>query len=509
MDHTNKTPFSPTRSARALLVFLNHLLSQGVQVFISFFITPLILNSLGTEVFGAWKVINSTSELLTLGNFKPLGLLRLILAKEIANDNVLYKQQQIGAAINVLILTLPILLVLSCLLFHYRNLFIPASTTISEQIDLALIIAIIITIITPFLSVSDSIVSGLNLEYKRFGVSSVAKLVVAVLTYYIVIQGATLPWVVAVSSLNSFIPSSVSCFVIIHDVPWFKLIKPPRNIRRSFFKMNMWAFISVFFYYIFSSMDVVLIGFYFGVTTTATYSLTRSLVNFLFTPANSLISAGLAGVGDLIGRKELKTVRQLRSEQINTIAFASFIIGIIVMLFNASFVSLWVGEKHFGGGSLSKWIVVAAIIDAIAKTEGIYINASLNLKDKTFSLGISAIVYIGIIILFKSLLDLNVFPIAFAVSQMILVILYWLSLRDCLQTQLVDIARVVIRPFFIAAVLFYACTFIQPFQVNTWLDLIIHAAVVGIITLIPAWMLILQKNDRKSLINRSLRLLGK
>lgn len=134
----------PNRSVRASLIFLNDLLYQFAAAFVSLVITPLIVIKLGADIFGAWKIILKITPFLALGYFRPLGLLRLTLAKDIGNASFTYKQQQIGAAFSVLILALPFVSVMAFLLFQFRDSFIPVSKTVTPQVDLTLLLMILL-----------------------------------------------------------------------------------------------------------------------------------------------------------------------------------------------------------------------------------------------------------------------------------------------------------------------------------------------------------------------------
>lgn len=498
----------PNRSVRASIVFLNNLLYQLAATFVSLVITPLIVVNLGADVFGAWKIIDKASEFLSLGNFKPLGLLRLTLAKDIGNSDFSYKKQQIGAAISILILTLPVMFILSFLFFYFRDMFVPVSKEIRGQTDLTLLVMIVYIVISPFLYMPATIVNALNMQYKLFGVSSLLAIVSAGLQYAVVTRGQTLPWIAAAAYLPVLCSTIISYIIIIRNVPWFKIIRPPNILIKSFFKTNLWVLLAEVFRYIFKLSDLILIGYYFGVTSTAIYSLTKTLVIFLFMPANSLISSILPGIGDLAGRKELKILLKVRSEQINLLIFLGFIILLIVIFFNASFVSLWVNEKHFGGETLSRWIAIAAIIEILAKTEANYIDASLKVKEQTLSLGLASILYVSFIILCQPILGLNVFPIALAISQTILIILYWVELKECLRVNFSNIARIILRPFCIAAILTSSILWIKLPAPHGWMELFAQAFGVTIVAAIFGWFLILQKSDRKGLMTRMAHVLG-
>lgn len=492
----------PNRSVRAALVFFNDFLFQLSNAFITLVITPLIVANLGTEVYGAWRIINKITPFLTLGNFKPLGLLRLILAKNISNDDFVYKQQQIGASITILILSLPIVLILSFLLFYFRDTFIPVSTEIKCEVDSALLILIFFMIILPFLSTPITVVLGLNMQYKLFGLQTIAAITSALLQYLVVVEGYSLPSIAIVSWLPTVIISIISYIIIIKNVPWFKFVWPADNLIRSFFQSNLWALLTEIFRYIFNLADIVLVGFYFGTTVTAVYSLTKALVMFLFMPVNSLVESVLAGIGDLVGRKELKSLKQLRSEQINVTVFVGFVIGIIVMFFNASFVGLWVDEKHFGGEILSRWLIAACIIDVLVKIEANYLDAALKLKGQTLALGSASVVYLVFIALCEPILGLIVFPVAQVISQTILIALYWIGLRDCLQDKFSNIAVPVFRPLAIAAILVSSILWIKPPVIQNWTDLFIHSFAAAAFASLLGWFLILKKNDRNKLILR-------
>jgi O-antigen/teichoic acid export membrane protein len=497
------------RSARAALSFFNNLLYQLSYASITLVITPLIVANLGTDIFGAWRIINKTSEFLILGTFKPLGLLQLTLAKDISNNNFSYKQQQICSAISILILTLPIMLILSGLFFYFRHIFIPVSVEISYQVNLTLLLMLFFTILSSFCNVPNAIVIGLNMHYKRVGISSVAVFITALLQYSIVTQGYTLPWFAVVSWLPIFSIAIINYIIILKNAPWFKIVIPSINAVKLFFKNNLWMFLIELTRYVFTMGDIILIGIYFGTNIVAIYSLTKTLITFLFMPVHSLVVSTLPGVGDLVGRKELKTLLQLRAEQIHTAVFLSFIISMIVMFFNSSFVQLWVSKAHFGGETLSRWLIIAGMIDLLVRVEAVYLDAFLKLKAQTSYLGLASVVYLLAIIFGEPIWGLSAFPIAQVFSQVILIILYWIGIRNCLQIKMIDVAKTVLRPLsmtivLVVSILFSSFLWKDKFllSIQNWQELFIQASEISILSAILGWFLILQKNDRKNIMVR-------
>lgn len=490
------------RSARAALSFLNELLNHLSYAFIGLVISPLIVANLGTDVFGAWKIIDKATTFLTLANFKPFGYLQLSLAKNISSDDFTYKQQLVGSAIAILILTLPIMLTLSYLVFTFRDIFMPVSIEISNQVDLALLLALFFTILSSFCWLPDYIVRGLNMHYMRFGVSGITVFITALLQYFVVAEGHTLPWFAALSYLPMLTIAIINCNIILKNVPWFKFVRPPAILVGLFFRENLWMLLVQLFRYVFSLADLMLIGFYFGTNTAAIYSLTKGLIMFLLTPANALVFATLSGIGDLVGRNELKVLRQFRSEQINFAVFLGFTVGMIVLFFNHPFVRLWVDEKHFAGETLTICFILASVTDILAKVEANYLDAFLKLKRQALCLGTAAITYLAIIVLCKPILGLNVIPIAQIIAQIILMVLYWSRFKDCLQSKPTNLARTVLRPSLIAIVLGYSASWIQLPIINNWLELFIQSSGIVVVSTIVGWFLILQKNDRKKLMIR-------
>lgn len=490
------------RSARAALSFLNDLLFQLTNAFVALVITPLIVANLGADIFGAWRIIQKTTDFLALGNFQPFGLLQLTLAKDISNSDFIYKQQQVGSALGILILTLPIMLILSFLLFYFRDIFITASSEISHQIDLTLLLMLFYTLILPFCSLPGYIVRGVNMHYKRFGINSITTVIGALLQYLVVAKGYALPWFAAVLYFPLFITAIINYIILVKNVPWFKLVWVPLRSTFLFFKKNLWMLLIQVFRYVFSLGDLILIGIYFGTNAAAIYSLTKTLVTFLFMPANSLVTSTLPGVGDLVGRNEKKTLMRLRSEQINVAISLGFVIGIIVMFFNDPFMRLWVGGKYFGGVSLSTWLIVASVVDVLVKVEAVYLDASLILKKQAICLGAVATVYLVMIVLGKPVLGLNVVPIAQIVSQGILIALYWVGFKDCLHDKFSNLARTVLRPLFIAVILTSGVSWIELPVIQNWIELFTQGFKVGILAATLSWFLILKKNDRNILTIR-------
>jgi len=502
------TEASLSRTARALLAFLNRLLSQLANFFLAFIITPLIVANLGAEMYGAWRIIQKCMRFLAMGHFKPMGLLKLILANEIGSEDQ-RKRELIGASLSIWVLTLPLLFGLAGVLLYFSPHIIPVDKELQGQVFYSLLIAMAVVIIDPVLGMPNAVLKGMNMEYRILGLDGFATLLATLMIYFVVMHHYSLPWVVGVSTLQVWLISLVSYIVTKKALSWFGINKPSKADIMVFFKLNLWTLLSTLSRNVFRSADLILISMYFSVTAAAVYSLTLALMSRLLEPVLSLFQAGLPGVGDLLGRGEMQRVRQLRAEKIRALMFAATVIGALVISFNQAFVGLWVGSEFFGGPTLSYWMIAAVTLTILIRTESIFLDAALYMRENAIVLSCCALIYIVLVYVLKDTLGVIAIPVGQVIALTLLMFCYWVILRRGLNESYRRLFALLFRPLLPASALLVLFSYSPAKIVDSWLMLFVEGAQFGLMASFLSWYLILDKWDRQRLSQRLLRLFNK
>src|SRR3989442_839848 len=226
-------------------------------------------------------------------------------------------------------------------------------------------------------SVPESVLRGMNLGYKRMGFQAGLNLVGGVLTAGAVYAGLGLVGVAGAQV--ALIAITGVCFWILvkHYVAWFGLARPAAHEVRSLLGMSAWIAIGEVVAKVALASDVIILGMVVSPALVTTYVLTgyagRIAVGLLvFTTG-----AAMPGLGGVIGRGEYEWAARLRREIMTLTWVFVTAVGGAILLWNRSFLALWVGPENYAGFWTNLLIVVATVQTALVRTDAYVLDATL------------------------------------------------------------------------------------------------------------------------------------
>lgn len=133
-----------------------------------------------------------------------------------------------------------------------------------------------------------------------------------------------------------------------------------------------------------TNTDKVLLGFIAGPVLVSKYALTLFLPLAVQGLVLRIISGAIPGIGKLFGLHEYSKISKVWVVMNHLIFLVSTSAGVTILLFNQSFLHVWVGEGHFAGGIANLIIIVMVMQDTFIKHDGFIISATLDLKKKVY-----------------------------------------------------------------------------------------------------------------------------
>jgi O-antigen/teichoic acid export membrane protein len=89
------------------------------------------------------------------------------------------------------------------------------------------------------------------------------------------------------------------------------------------------------------------------------------------------VSAAMPGLGGLIGERQFERARLVRSELMALTWLFATAVGTTLLLWNRSFVSLWVGSASYAGRGVELLIVLIAVQTTFIRADAYIIDAAL------------------------------------------------------------------------------------------------------------------------------------
>ena len=240
--------------------------------------------------------------------------------------------------------------------------------------------------------------------------------------------------------------------------------------------MSIWYSVWDFIDKLLISSDVIVLGILMHSSVVTNYVLTGYMAQSLTTVVVIMIGAAAPGLGGLIGEKKYNKVTELRKEMMWISNLAGGILGSLILIWNKSFITIWVGNEHYAGFWVNCLLVVAAVQLLFIRNEAYLIDLSLNVRRKAILGLIAALVSIGASILLIQYLGIVGLCVAIVIGRLLLNIAYPYISGKFLGLPLSEQFKPMLRPWMALASLFLLSTYVGRYELaKNWVELIVYA----------------------------------
>ncbi|MEC7756000.1 MAG: oligosaccharide flippase family protein [Bacteroidota bacterium] len=321
--------------------------------------------------------------------------LKWIIARKESDGDVKEKQKALGSAILIWFYFLPItLLVVGGLVLALPTLINEVDLVYRNSILKIGVILGVNILVSPLLSIPDSLLIGTNRGYKSTLIQAMGHVLLNLCFLVVAYFGYGLIGM-AVSTVGITLLNGIVVWIICKkSISWLGVSKPNKEETRQFFNFSLWVLIWTFIERFILASEIVLIGYFISPEMVTNYSFMSYSIQLIIVLALHTASGSMPGLGRLLNKDKNKAgsiVRILR-ELIYSLTLVG---GIIIILFNFSFVKLWVGKEFFIGNLENTLSVIAMMSLVIMRLESQIIDLSLSIFKKVI-LGITGLL-IGLV----------------------------------------------------------------------------------------------------------------
>lgn len=372
-----------SRTRNGFLNALSSVFNYVVSILINLFLNPFLVKSLGADSFGIWKICQRLLVVASAADGKPTQALKWTIASLQQENDVTAKQKQIGCALTVWLYFLPILLVLGSLLSWLAPTIIydlPPELLTITRITCAILLCNLI--LSALRTVPEAVMIGMNLAYRTTLVSIFSLIVGANFMVLAVYYRCGLVGLAGAFVFTSLLHGMMIYTTARLSLPWLKMKRPTKEEVRTFFGFSIWIFFWAITHKILLSCDLIILGMVVSPSRVATYSISFFAVQTTIHLSGLLTSAAMPGLGDVVSRGDLGKAASLRLE-IHTISFVVYgLLGSMILLWNRSFVWLWVGPDYFIGPVANLMLVFLMMQLVLIRIDAQIIDVTLRVKAK-------------------------------------------------------------------------------------------------------------------------------
>ena len=372
------------------------LLDTVVKGGVMAFVTPILVTGLGSSAFGIWQILGRMVTYMHAADGRPTQALKWVIANRQTIDDDETKRRHVGSAMGVWLLFLPLLAVFSAVLIWISPFItrVPAEQYRPIRITCALLVVNFLLI--QLVSLPEAVLRGMNLGYKRLGLQASLNFVGGALSIGALYLGAGLIGLAGAQAILTALTGVLFLAVVKKYVAWYGVSRPTFAEVRSFLRLSVWGFAWTTIHKFIMASDILILGVVASASAVTTYSLTNFAGLTLLSLVTIVLAAVMPGLGSVIGQKQFERANTLRSEMTAASWLLLAAIGSTILIWNRSFIHLWVGDQHYAG-TLANLLMVLMIVQLIfIRNDAYVIDLTLELREKVMMGVVAAVLSIGL-----------------------------------------------------------------------------------------------------------------
>jgi O-antigen/teichoic acid export membrane protein len=490
---------------RAYLNAVASALDYAVQLGVNFLLTPFLVSGLGDYMYGAWKTLDRT-----LGYISPVGgratqALRYTIAQQQASTDYEEKRRQVGNAIVVWVLFLPILSVLGVVIAWFAPSWIDAPAGLAWTIRIAAVLMTAQLVLQNLVRLPRDVLEGENLGYKRMGLSALLTVVGGGFTALALYFDTGIVGVVAAALASMVVSGLVNLRILRTYVSWFGVAKPSLAYVRRFLGLSWWFAGWNLVMKLMMDSDIVLLGLLVSMETVTSYTLSKYAPETVVSLVAMVVFGIAPGLGGIIGSGDLRRAASVRGEMMSLTWLIACVTGATVLVWNRAFLGLWVGIEYYAGPTATLLIVVMATQLVLLRNDANVIDLTLNLRSKVLIGAISGVLSLLLAGILVSFFDTGIsgLCLGFIVGRSIQSMSYPLIVGRFLGLSAHSQAKGVLRPAFVTVLLFPSAVALGGFlMVTSWIGFVFSVAATFSVVLLLAFFGGLSGTQRSKIIRR-------
>ncbi len=381
---------------KAYLNALTVMLEYVSQLVVGFILTPLMVAGLGNYFYGMWQILNRLVGYISPASGRPGFALKATLANQQHSMDFDRKRRYVGSTLVIWVLFVPLLAGLGGIVCWLVPVWVHARPNYVWIIRAATALLVTNMIVDTLASVPQGTLQGENLGYKRMGVSVALIFVGSGFFVWLALHLKTGITGVAVAVVAKTVLTGLFYLAIVRKyAPWFGAAKPRGADVREMLGLSWWFMGSNLVTSALLASDVVVLGFLGAVESVTGYTLTKNAPETLIEVIVIVVYGITPGLGGIIGSGDHERAISVRGEMLRFVWLFATSFGATLVLWNRTFVSLWVGASHYAGSAANVLVVLASIQLTLIRADSNLLDLTLRLRAKVLLGLLSVIVSVG------------------------------------------------------------------------------------------------------------------
>jgi len=386
----------PNLARKASLNSVASALDYGVRLLVSFVVKPLLVAGLGAWGYGAWEMLTRLAGYVGPATGRAGHALRSTIAKQQHLNDYREKRTAVGSAVTVTLLLTPVCGLLAVGLAWWAPHWLNAPAETVWVIRLTALILGVNVVLMRLVDLPRAVLEGENLGYKRMGMSALLVALGGGLTVLALWLELGLVGVAAAMIVTSCVTGVFFLSVVRNQVAWFGVELPSWKATWQFFRLSGWFLGWNTIVKLMRASDVIVLGLLASVPLVGTYTLTKYAPEAAINLVGIVVFGIAPGLGGIIGSGNFALAARIRAEIMALTWLIATVMGTTTLMWNETFLRLWVGNQYDAGATSTLLIVVMVTQFVLIRSDANVISLTLDLRGKVLLGLIAAIASLAI-----------------------------------------------------------------------------------------------------------------
>jgi O-antigen/teichoic acid export membrane protein len=479
------------------------LLAYAVRAMLGLLVVPVLLGAMGRSLFGTWEMLVRLATYLSAADGRPAEALRLVVANRIGTGGPADVRRSIGSSIYVWLLFLPLSCAAGAVMIWLAPsvLRTPAELNLIIRVTTALLV--LNFLVTTVMAIPQAVLQGANLGYVQAGWLAAVHAVAAALMVAAIYSGLGMAGVAGAQVVASVIGLAVFVTLVRRLLPQFGVSRPRSGELRPFLRLSSWTLAGDVIAQLALASDVLILGALVGSAAVASYVITGYAATALVAVLSTLLLAAAPGLGAVIGHGDYRRARAIRDELVVLGWIVATAAGTTTVMWNRSFVTLWVGAEHHAGAQADLLIVVLMLQTVLIRADAYVIDATLDVRGRVLVGAAAAGAAIALAALLTPVYQITGLCIGFAAGRVLQSVGQPILVRRLLGAAPGARWPGAARRLAVSAVLLFAAARAgRAIDPGSWFEWAVGAALCTVLALALAWVAGLGTEGRRLLKRR-------
>jgi O-antigen/teichoic acid export membrane protein len=342
------------------------------------------------------------------------------------------QRRNVGSALGAWLVFLPFLVTVGCILVWIAPTITKVPSELQTPVRVACTLLAVNLILLNLVAIPESVLRGMNLGYRRMGLQAGLTGVGGALSIGAIYLGWGLIGIAAVQVMLSGLTGILFYYVAKRYVSWFGFARPTLAEVRFFLGLTTWNYLGALVGQLLLASDIVILGVITHTSTVTTYVVNGYAAQATVGVMSLALGALTPGLGAIIGQKQHIKAAGLRHEMLLLSWLSVTVIGSTILLWNRSFLQLWLGSSYYAGLWVNVLIVLIMVQTVFIRSDAYVIDTTLNLRGRVLTAAAAVLVFIPLAVLLTWLWELPGLCLGILGGRLVQSISYPLLARSCL-----------------------------------------------------------------------------